>query len=326
MAITMLFFFASLPICRKISLIMPSGPVLDVLPSWISVTGSTLQSLKLICKTSTLVTDQILGSLATNLVMLEHLHIVGCPKVTHRGVWYLVSASSNGLVGLGFENLAPTFDISDFGKRCNESNALHRLRSITLTIDSQTAGDIPKWLQGVEALLSFSPIEVFQIYSTYAYFDAGTMSAMDIFCSKIVSTHGRRLARFSVHRMRISMDAILDICLRCKELEQLFVVAHSKDLDLLVTGLAGAQKLRAVHINYPLGDDTEERSSSPILSSDEALRLIRQCGSTITEFGCNTRVWQVNRVAITDTLGQITVEPQLLPYDFPEVPEQFLVV
>ena len=35
---------------------------------------------------------------------------------------------------------------------------------------------------------------------------------------------------------------------------------------------------------------------------------------------------QVNRVAITDTLGQITVEPQLLPYDFPEVPEQFLVV
>jgi hypothetical protein len=41
--------------------------------------------------------------------MLEHLHIVGCPKVTHRGVWYLVSASSNGLVGLGFENLAPTF-------------------------------------------------------------------------------------------------------------------------------------------------------------------------------------------------------------------------
>jgi len=96
--------------------------------------------------------------------------------------------------------------------------------------------------------------------------------------------------------------------------------------DLLVTGLAGAQKLRAVHINYPLGDDTQERSSSPILSSDEALRLIRQCGSTITEFGCNTRVWQVNRVAITDTLGQITVEPQLLPYDFPEVPEQFLVV
>jgi hypothetical protein len=34
---------------QKISLIMPSGPVLDVLPSWISVTGSTLQSLKLIC-------------------------------------------------------------------------------------------------------------------------------------------------------------------------------------------------------------------------------------------------------------------------------------
>lgn len=35
---------------QKISLIMPSGPVLDVLPSWINATGSILRSLTLICK------------------------------------------------------------------------------------------------------------------------------------------------------------------------------------------------------------------------------------------------------------------------------------
>jgi hypothetical protein len=41
--------------------------------------------------------------------MLEHLYIVGCPKVTHTGVWHIVSSSFNGLVGLGLESLAPSF-------------------------------------------------------------------------------------------------------------------------------------------------------------------------------------------------------------------------
>jgi hypothetical protein len=63
--------------------------------------------------------------------------------------------------------------------------------------------------------------------------------------------------------------------------------------DLLATGFANAPKLRSVHINYPLEDGTEASSTSPVLSSDEALEVVQHCGSTITEFGCNTRVWQV---------------------------------
>lgn len=193
-----------------------------------------------------MVTDRILESLAANLALLEHLHIVGCPKVTHRGICHLLSANCNGLVGLGLENLAPTFvgyflvitgfidnlikDISDFSRICTESGALRRLRYITLTINVHTAGHIPKWFEKVEGLLSSSPIEVFQIYSTFSCLDLGSMVAMDDFCSRIVCIHGRRLTQFSVHRMRMSVDAILDICLRCKALQQLFVVAHSKDL------------------------------------------------------------------------------------------------
>jgi hypothetical protein len=189
----------------------------------------------------------MLQALSTNLPMLEHLHIVGCPKVTHKGVWHLVSANK-GLIGLGLENLAQTFvcfrssyqgcyftnyvhqDMSDFSIRCTLSGSLLRLRSITLTINTQTANDISKWLQEVEALLSLSPIEVFQVYSTFAHFDAGLLVAMNKFCSKIVTTHGQRLTRFAAHRMRIGIDVIRDICLRCVALEQLFVVAHSKEL------------------------------------------------------------------------------------------------
>lgn len=112
---------------RKISLIMPSGPVLDALPVWIRATGPTLQSLTLICKvrlressslayslntypqTSPLVTDALLQSMAPDLAALKHLHIVGCPKVTHSGIWPLISSNTNGLVGLGLENLSQSF-------------------------------------------------------------------------------------------------------------------------------------------------------------------------------------------------------------------------
>ena len=118
----------------------------------------------------------------------------------------------------------------DFSMRCIQSDSLLRLRSITLTINAQNASDVPIWLHRVDALLSLSRIEIFQIYSAFAHFDASSMIAMNEFCSKIVTTHGQQLTRFSLHRMRISMDAILDICHRCMVLEQLFVVAHSKEL------------------------------------------------------------------------------------------------
>jgi hypothetical protein len=121
-------------------------------------------------------------------------------------------------------------DMCTFSMQCIQSGSLLRLRSITLSMSVQTSNDILKWLQRVQALLSSSPIEVFQVYSTFSYFDAGSMVAMNEFCSKIVTTHGCRLTRFSVHRIRIGIDIILDICLRCVALEQLFVVVHSQDL------------------------------------------------------------------------------------------------
>lgn len=120
--------------------------------------------------------------------------------------------------------------MSEFSQTCVRALSLRRLRSITLTINASNPAHIPTWLESVHELLSHAPIEVFQIYSTFAYFDAGSVTAMEQFCRDIVTTHGFRLSRVSVHRMRISMQAVIDICQRCKNLEQLFVVIHSKEL------------------------------------------------------------------------------------------------
>ncbi|KDR77013.1 hypothetical protein GALMADRAFT_225165 [Galerina marginata CBS 339.88] len=303
---------------RRISIIMPSLAVVSQFDPWLSLTGNTLRSFTLICKASTIITDSLLESIAVHLVNLEHLQLTGCPKVTHRGVWTLVSSNINGLIGLGLEGVSPKFDMATFARQCITSGTLTRLRSVTLTVQQQLP--MKEWIAGVIDLLSTSPLELFQIYSTGAFFES---PMTDNLWKQLISTHGKRLIRFSVHRMLISLEAINDICLNCNNLEQLFVVVEPASLDRLSRSLSQAKKLRTVHINYPMEAFME---AFPVLKPDQALSIINRCSATVTQFGCNARVWQVERQVVRDEEGKLQTRRTLAPYGSPEVPEQFLVV
>jgi hypothetical protein len=89
---------------------------------------------------------------------------------------------------------------------------------------------IEDWILDVPALLSSSPLEEFQIYSTGPVFES--LPTVD-FWMAIVNTHGSRLTRFSVHRMLIGLDSIEDICRRCPELEELFIVIEHAALVMV---------------------------------------------------------------------------------------------
>lgn len=47
--------------------------------------------------------------LAPHLTNLTHLYLVGCPKLTHEGLWAVISANTRGIRGLGLEALSSTF-------------------------------------------------------------------------------------------------------------------------------------------------------------------------------------------------------------------------
>lgn len=51
----------------------------------------------------------MLANIAPHLVNLEHFYLAGCSRVTHAGIWAVISENSNGLVGLGMEALYPHF-------------------------------------------------------------------------------------------------------------------------------------------------------------------------------------------------------------------------
>ena len=116
-------------------------------------------------------------------------------------------------------------DMGAFSQRCNRAGTLSRLRSITLTVDEHTS--LAQWQQHVLDLLSNAPLQRFHI-STVGGHVGHRLS--DDFCKAIVTAHGHRLTRFSVHRMRMSIDAIADICRRCTALQQLFIVVEQNDL------------------------------------------------------------------------------------------------
>jgi len=254
--------------------------------------------------------------------------VLGCPRVTYRGIWSVVSENINGIESLGLQNLSSTFNMSAFRKLCVGSSALRSLKKITLTIDAVHSINIPEWLEQVRQLLIGAPLKAFQMYSTFAHFDAASMDAMSNFCSTLVDVHGCRLKRFSVHRMRISTNSIIDICRRCPSLEELFVVAHPRDLASLNESFKHARKLRTLHINYPFDEDPEDFTEykPPVLSVHEAQKIVRKCGSDLVEFGCNTRVWKVNRVVTRSERGELEVTAELSTYENPNIPEQFLVV
>ncbi|KAF7367075.1 F-box domain-containing protein [Mycena sanguinolenta] len=305
---------------QRVSVIMPSADVVGQLPLWMARTGPQLRSLTLICKTSPLVTDSVLEVLAPNLVHLEQFSITGCLRVTHRGVWAILSYNVAGLRTLALEGLAPKFDLAALNAHCAGTAVLSRLCSFTLSVHNDT------WLTSTAALLTHAPLEIVQLYAADPLAFTPTASA-DAFWHALVSTHGARLTRVSVHRMAISLHAIEDICVRCLTLRQLFVVVDPTALNALTYCLSRARALAAVHINFPTAAIEDRVEPVPVvLKAPDALAIVRRCPDTITLFGCNARVWQVEREVRRNDEGELVVERLLAKYESPDVPEQFLVV
>ncbi|KAI0311408.1 hypothetical protein OF83DRAFT_1151190 [Amylostereum chailletii] len=304
---------ASFSHLEKITLIMPSSPVLNILPQWIAATGPRLRTLTLICKATPLVNDALLGNLSPHLRRIERLSLAGCPKVTHEGVWAVIRHNVGGIRGLGLEGLTPHFDIVALSGECARAGFLTSLESFTLTIRPDLLTDA--WIDGASRLLSHSPLEAFQLYAT----DTTSKSySADALCARIVAAHGPRLARFAFNRLRLTPAAITEVCVRCTELQQLFMLVDPSDLPSLGPVLARATALRTVHVNLT----HRPKAYHP---RDQAHALLSHCSPTVTQLGIETRVWHVDRI-IEEQDGKMVARRVLAAYESPDIPEQFLVV
>ena len=65
-------------------------------------------------QSSTRINDGVLHDIAKYTTNLEYVNFVGCSKLTHEGLWTLLSTNYKGIVGLGMEGLSTAFVRSSF--------------------------------------------------------------------------------------------------------------------------------------------------------------------------------------------------------------------
>ncbi|KAJ3561883.1 hypothetical protein NP233_g9923 [Leucocoprinus birnbaumii] len=348
---------------ERISIIMPTIEVVQVLEEWVKLVQESLKSLNIICKMSPVITDDILIRMAPYLRNLEFFHLTGCPKVTHRGIREVLLGSKRGIQNMGLESVSPRLDLTQLlPTSVAQPPTLRSIHSLTLSIPplhfipAQTPAStlsslIPPVPMTSPAHLSYSShlpvqhptlqaytsillnilthhlpkLQRFQIYSPHMFFEP-CLATKELFLG-LVRTHGEKLKRISVHRMLIGLDVIRQICMSCPAMEEFFVVVEPGGLDTLADHIHHAKSLKTVHVNYPLEAQSED-GGVPILRLNEALRFVKRASNpSITQFGCNAlgRL-QVNRKIFIDANGEMESEIYLGPYESPDIPEQFMVV
>ncbi|KAF8470403.1 hypothetical protein DFH94DRAFT_208822 [Russula ochroleuca] len=298
---------------RKISLIMPSIPVLMILSHWLQTIGRSLTSLSLVCKRDTSITDTLLENISHHLSQIEHLNLAGCPRVTNEGVWSIIRYNVKNIKELALENLSPDFDMSALGAACTNAGGLTSLRSFTSTIHRK--GLTEAWIDATELLLKASPIEVFQ---NYVPFPDSIGALADTLCVRVVNQHRDHLVRFFSHRQCISLGTVEHVCVNCPRLEELFIAIHYAEMAHLIPILAKATRLRIVQIS-PVG---RPLAWDPL---EYALDIVRQCSPTISLVAIETNAWKVERrVSIVE--GIVQLNRFLTAVENPDIPERILVV
>jgi hypothetical protein len=108
---------------------------------------------------------------------------------------------------------------------CGRAGGLTSLKSFTLTFNPNVLSD--SWINGANELLTRSPLELFQAYATETVLDSPMTGLL---VSRLILSHGPRLTKFSVHRIRLRIHTIEEVCNNCTNLRQLFVMLHPSDL------------------------------------------------------------------------------------------------
>lgn len=114
-----------------------------------------------------------------------------------------------------------------FCQQCQKAQLLNHMTSLTISINYALLRSA--WMKDIPELVSSSPLEYFHLYSTPLAEDLKGIE-LDDFVTALISTHGLRLRRLSIHRLPISLKTLHNACVGFTNLEQLFTVVRGEDL------------------------------------------------------------------------------------------------
>ncbi|KAF8607315.1 hypothetical protein BDV93DRAFT_468045 [Ceratobasidium sp. AG-I] len=315
-----LFLFSGL---QSLTLIMPARAVANIVPSWVAQNAETLESLVIICKSSPLISDEALRTMAPSLRRLRRLHLTGCAKITEISVYRVISENCVGLQSLALESCSLAFDMSAFSAFCCENNSLAYLTSISLTIPLvREPSQRHKWFSDVLALLKRSPIESFQLYAgggmdnEMSYAEIGHENI-----KQLVDRHRLTLRRIGIQRLITPLESLGYAAVWCPNLQDVFVTLANVNRDELAHALALGKVLHNLHLTLMTDIGGSLRSLHLSTCQDICLHVARSCTASLRLIGAQTKVWEVTR-RLSGDQAIISLEG----YSGPQIPEQFLMM
>lgn len=116
-----------------------------------------------------------------------------------------------------------------FSEECKRKHLLKHLRSVTLAVPISQA-TTTEWLANVNQLLSDSPLEALQMYSTGGQEESASSILHPQFLQDLSEYHGDRLIRLAVFRLHVTRAMLQQIPSAFPNLEQLYTSIAQKDL------------------------------------------------------------------------------------------------
>ncbi|EJD37719.1 hypothetical protein AURDEDRAFT_173230 [Auricularia subglabra TFB-10046 SS5] len=317
-----------------VSVIMPDRETGMLLSTWLELLAPQLRTLSLICKSSGIITDDMLRRVAPQLSALEQLHLTGCTRITAACVSEILSASEPGIASLRLEGLHFAFDLKHLS---SSPRALRSLQSLTITFIAYHESEVLS-LPAVQALLLHTPrLAELNLHPPPP---ATRARLPESFISELVRLHGVRLRKLAINRVILGVDELGLVCGGMPRLQQLYITLLEADMSAIAKELRRLPYLHAVHLSFPFAldaagilgmsnDDPDSDSSEHEVEQqgyERAYIDIAKACPSLSEFGVQNRVWQVERVCTRDEAGSWTTEIRLGRRENPAVAEQFLVM
>ena len=257
-----------------LSFLLPDATVVRHLPDIVAQLEGRLASLQLLCMHSSVVTDDILRTLAPLAPRLQRLALIGCKHVHGPGIEALATVRHLCLEAVG---LSP----SALGRVVPQ-----HVQSLVLTLPRH---DVPSFLDEVSAVLaSRDALQHLTLYACggrAAIVDAHAPHMTDACLRRLGATPLRTLRLYGLGLSLAQLNA-LSYARIAHTLRDLVVHLYEGITDTLFGSIARFAHLVSVHI-------LSDTSSDATLTDEDAQQLVSQAGEHLQQVGFRNRVMRV---------------------------------
>lgn len=215
---------------RRLSLLLPDREIVAYsLPQWLTRLDEqnqrSLRNLSIICRNSTVVNSTTLKDISKGLSSVTSLTLHGCAKIRDEDVLHAIK-SCGQLTHLSLEGM----NISHNFWR-DAAKVLPAVKSLRTNHPGRRTPSIKEYYDGLTLLVQ--SCSDFESFTHYLSGDAerGIHPQVDPdFVTELVKHTGRKLIRFEISGLSMSFSSTQQLCLGCRNIEQLVIPIRSTDM------------------------------------------------------------------------------------------------